>query len=126
MKISTYDNRTAVTFNIEAFGDEFVMKSNAVKQISKKHNAQYMLFGNRSHLKQNLKGEFIGYDLGNSGGTITFHSHSCDHKQAAQELIDLLISWGYPKPKYFTEVIKTHRADGTPYKVPQQVLEEVK
>lgn len=126
MKISTYNNRTAVTFNLVAFGNDFVIKSNQITHLSKKYNAQEMLFSNQSHLKFDNKGNIIGYNSGNSGGTITFHSHSCNHQEASQELINLLLSFGMEQPKYFIEVVKTQRADGTSYKRPQYFIEEVK
>lgn len=124
MKISTYSNRTLVTFNVVAYGEEFTRQRNEIYRLCKRYNAQEMLFANRSCIRYNTKGEAIGYTTGNSGGTITFHSHSCDHAAAAAELVALLRSFGHTHIRYFKEVICTHRADGTAYKLPQRFIEE--
>lgn len=93
MEIKSYDNRTCVTFNVTGYGSEFALRYNAVTAIAKKHNAQQMLFTNKNYFTTNSKGNYSGDSFGDSGGTITFHSHSCNHKEAAQELITLLESF---------------------------------
>lgn len=92
MKISTYDNRTTVTFNIQGIGSRLAEKINPVYKITDKHNAQVMLFSNVSPWKYDKKGNIIGEQLGDTGGTITFHSHSCEHSEAANELVTYLKS----------------------------------
>lgn len=55
------------------------------------HNVEH--FENRSnasHLRYDAKGDVIGFTNGNSGGTITFHSHSCEPKKAVEELLNEL------------------------------------
>lgn len=124
MDIITYNNRTCVTFNLTGVGAALIHKENKVTEICRKHNAQDMLFENISPYKKNRLGEIIGAQLGNTGGTVTFHSHSCNHVDAANELIEYLVSIGHTA-RYFIEVEKTHRADGTPYKTPQYFIERV-
>lgn len=119
MKILTYNNRTLVTFNIEAKGNAFVDMSNQITALARKHNAQSMLFENKpAFIFGKLPNGETGCaaSMGNEGGTITFHSHSCNHSAASQELINLLLSFGVPQPKYFIERVETHKADGTAYK----------
>lgn len=121
MVILTATNRTNVTFNIQGFGSELIKKLNAISAISIRYNAQVNVFENKASytFRESTTGENLARpEWGNTGGTITFHSHSCDHATAAIELIDLLISFGL-EPQYFKEVIKTHRDNGDAYKVPQ-------
>lgn len=125
MKTIKSKNRTNITFNVIDFGNLFTDKMNQIHFIAKKHNAQVNVYSNASHLKFDKNSNIIGFDFGNAGGSITFHSHSCDHESAASELISLLESYGYKNEK-FEEVIKTHKEDGTPYKKPQTFIEKVK
>lgn len=124
MKTTTSKNKTTVTFTVMSFGNTHVDQINTINNISKKYNAQVMLFNNISHLKLNKHGNLIGFQIGSTGGTITFHSHSCDHNSASFELIGYLESLGYKNEK-FQEVEKTHRLDGTFYKKPQIFIEKI-
>lgn len=124
MKISTYKNRIAITFNLSGIGNEMTNKYNAVCKISSKHNAQQMLFENKSNWKRDKNGVIIEAQLGNIGGTITFHSHSCDINTASNEMIEYLKSIGLT-PEYYKEVVKHFKKDGTPYKQTQYFLEKV-
>lgn len=90
MKISTYDNRTCVTFNVIEKGGKQIEFLNKIHKITSRHNAQQMLFDNVSPWKYDKKGNLIGEQFGDTGGTVTFHSHSCNHMDAANELIDFL------------------------------------
>jgi hypothetical protein len=124
MKISTYENRILVTFNILGVGNELSHKYNNVCEISSKYDAQQMLFQNVSNWKRDKNGEIIQSQMGNIGGTVTFHSHSCDINTASNELIQYLKSIGL-SPSYYEEVVKHFRKDGTKYKRPQHFLEIV-
>jgi len=80
-------NRSNVGINITGKGNEFVALCNKVTALCKKHNAQENLTTKASHLERNKMGEIVGYSNGNCGGTITFHSHSCDPEIAVKELL---------------------------------------
>jgi len=88
-KIENFENRSNVTFNIGGSHNDYVELFNKIVAIERKYNAQSNIYSNRSSLIFDDK-EVIGLTDGNSGGTITFHSHSCDHKAAAAELETLL------------------------------------
>lgn len=124
MTTTTFRNRINVTFNIIGKGEQHIDNINKVQKIASNHNAQVNLFNNKSSLKFDTKGNVIGEQMGNIGGTITFHKEDCDHKAAAEELISFLKSLGLVNENY-AEVIKTHRNDGTPYKMPQYFIKKV-
>lgn len=125
MKITIADNRTNVTFTLQSIGNSLTEKSNQIHAICKRFNAQENLFNNRSSFKTDKHGNAISPQLGSIGGTVTFHSHSCDHITAANELVLLLESFGVPVSEILKEVIRTHRKDGTPYKCAQTFIEAV-
>jgi hypothetical protein len=125
MKTTFSNNRTSVTFTVNGFGNELIKQMNEINTISNKYNAQVNLFNNKPAFKSNVDGKLLAPQFGSSGGTITFHEHSCEHVKAAMELIELLESYGYVN-EYFEEVIRTHKADGTPYKIAQTFIEKVK
>lgn len=81
-----YPNRICVTLNIHGPRNDFVNACNKVSDICKKHNAQEHLFCNESHLVHDRNGDVVGFKNGNSGGTITFHVHSCVPENAFNEL----------------------------------------
>lgn len=91
-KVENHENRTNVTFNIGGNHNEYVELFNKVVAIERKHNAQSNLYSNKSSLVFDKKGNVIGLTDGNTGGTVTFHSHSCNHIDAANELGELLNS----------------------------------
>jgi hypothetical protein len=86
------DNRSKVTFNIGGNHNDYVELFNKVVAIERKHNAQSTIYSNKSSLVFDKNANLIGLTDGNSGGTVTFHSHSCSAKEAAIELIELLES----------------------------------
>lgn len=89
-----FGNHINITFNISGVGDNLTKLINPVNAIAKKHNAQLNLFQNKSSYKTDKNGNIMSPQLGNSGGTITFHSHSCDINEAADELVVYLQSIG--------------------------------
>jgi hypothetical protein len=123
MKTTLFGNRTCVTFTFQLKGSNHVRLSNKITEICIKYNAQQHIYSNVSPYRYDKRGNVIGEQLGSSGGTVTFHSHSCNHRKAAAELIELMEANGL-KNSFFEEVIRTHREnDGTPYKVPQTFIE---
>ena len=86
--VEHFENRSKVCIQVQGEHNEYVTAINAIHAIAKKYNVQDMLFENRSSLIYNKLGNAIGFTHGNTGGTITFHSHSCNPKEAAQELIN--------------------------------------
>jgi hypothetical protein len=86
--VEHFENRSNVTLNISGYGDEYVIMCNKVTAICRKYNAQENIYNNASHLKYDKEGNVIGFTNGNSGGTITFHSHSCEPKKAVEELLN--------------------------------------
>lgn len=93
-KIENLGNRTNVTFNVSGEHNELATLLNKITAIERKYNAQSNIYSNKSSLVFDKKGDLIGTAIGNSGGTITFHSHSCNHEEAAKELENLLNSVG--------------------------------
>jgi hypothetical protein len=83
-------NRSNVTLNILGYGNEHVEICNKITAICRKYNAQQNIYSNTSHLIFNKRGDVIGFANGNSGGTITFHSHSCEPQKAVEELLNAL------------------------------------
>ena len=86
------ENRSKVTFNIGGNHNDYAELFNKVVAIERKHNAQSTIYGNKSSLVFDKSANLIALTDGNSGGTVTFHSHSCSAKEAAIELIELLES----------------------------------
>ncbi|MDR0872244.1 MAG: hypothetical protein LBN27_02095 [Prevotellaceae bacterium] len=87
--VNHFDNRSNVTLHVTGEHNAYVTALNAIHAICKKHNAQENIYENRSALKSNRLGNVIDLTHGSSGGTVTFHSHSCDPKAAVQELVNL-------------------------------------
>lgn len=115
MKTTYYPNRVVVAFQVDK------SDTNGVHAIIEKHNGQNGLYDNsfggslahdRSHYIN--KSDTIG-------GAVTFHSHSCDTREAARELIVFL---GQQNEEY-KEVTKSHRADGSAYNAPQKFIERI-
>ncbi len=119
MKTTTHTNRISVTFT--AKNDTTIL--NKINEIVKKYNAQDNLYNNEIGAKTLSHDRTHFIDNKGIGGTVTFHSHSCDHAVASKELIALLESQGLVN-ELFVEVAKTHRADGTPYKCTQYFIEK--
>lgn len=90
--IEHFDNRSNVSFNLEADHKEYVNIMNRITNIERKYNAQSNIYQNRKSLIFDKHVNVVGTTYGNCGGTITFHNHSCDPKKAAKELIELLES----------------------------------
>ena len=88
--VKHFENRSNVTLNISGYSNEYVEICNKVTAICRKYNAQKNIYNNTSHLKYDRQGNVIGFNNGNSGGTITFHSHSCEPKKAVEELLNEL------------------------------------
>ena len=86
------DNRSTVTFNVEGHHNELLTLMNKIFRLSREHNAQETIYCNQDSLKYDKKGDVIGLCVGNEGGSITFHAHSCNPKQAAYQLLKLLHS----------------------------------
>lgn len=86
------DNRSKVTFNIGGNHNDYVELFNKVVAIERKHNAQSTFYSNKSSLVFDKNANVIGLTDGNSGGTVTFHGHSCTPKEASHELVELLKS----------------------------------
>lgn len=80
------DNRSKVTFNIGGNHIDYVELFNKIVAIEKKYNAQSTIYCNKNSLVFDKNANVIG------GGTVTFHSHSCNPKEAANELVKLLES----------------------------------
>lgn len=90
--VEHFENRTKVSFDFSGNHSDYVTLANQITEIERKHTAQSTLYSNSSSLVIDNKVNVIGLTDGKSGGTITFHSHSCDPKEAASELISLLES----------------------------------
>lgn len=90
--IEHFDNRSNINFNIGGNHTDYVTLHNKVTSIASKYNAQTNIYSNKSSLVFDNKANVIGLTDGNSGGTITFHSHSCSPKDAVLELENLLKS----------------------------------
>lgn len=110
MKVITYNNRVTLTFVTHKDN------ANSIYAIIAKHKGQSGLYDN------SIGGSTISHDRSHIipsgptiGGTVIFHSHSCDHNKAAAELIEYFYGLG-EKIEMFTEVAKTHKADGSAYK----------
>jgi hypothetical protein len=118
-----YPNRTNLTFCLTAYGNEGVEIFNKVMHLAKKYNAQINIFDNAPfHKFTQINGVPKAYaQWGSFGGTVTFHADKCDHDKGADDLIALI---GQKVTEYI-EVVKTHRDDGSPYKVPQYLLEKI-
>lgn len=128
MKIIHYSNRIAITFKI---GNEY---ANEISRICKKYNAQDGLYDNQiaSTTLSHDRSHWIKGGEPIIGGTITFHSHSCDPLIATLELITFLKSKGLVINEELKEVTKTHRDKatylhpiGSPYKITQTFLEPI-
>jgi hypothetical protein len=87
--VTHYENRSNICVQIMGEHNEYVACLNAIHKIAKKHNAQENIYENTPPQKTDRLGNIIALAKGNAGGTITFHSHSCSPKEAAQEIIDL-------------------------------------
>ena len=90
--VEHFDNRSKVTFNVSGNHNDYVSILNQISIIERKHNAQSMIYKNRNSLIFDKNGKVKGLKNGDSGGTITFHSHSCNPKKATKELVELLES----------------------------------
>ena len=125
MKITHFNNRTSVTFTLTGVGAEHVRNVNKVYEIAGKHKAQCALFQNTAPYKYSSKGELFGEQLGSHGGTITFHSHSCDHTSAGRAIAETLAKLGLTISGEYQEKVALFRMDGTPYKRPQTIIERI-
>ena len=125
MKTTTFENHITVTFTITGEGNELVERSNSINELVLKNKAQQGLYENKSPWKMNYKGDIIGTQIGSIGGSITFHAHNCNHQKASTELVTLLEGFGLNLCAQLQEVIETHRADGTPYKMPQHSIKRI-
>jgi hypothetical protein len=76
-KVEHLKNRSTVGLNIVGTGNEFSNLFNKVNSICKKHNAQDGLYDKSTDINREI------------GGSITFHNHSCNPKEAVEELINL-------------------------------------
>lgn len=90
--VEYFENRTKVSFDFSGNHNDYVTLANQITEIERKHTAQSTLYRNRSSLVFDNKGNVIGLTDGKSGGTVTFHSHSCDTEKSSNELISLLQS----------------------------------
>lgn len=76
-KVEHLDNHSTVGINIVGIGNDYTKLFNKVDAICKKHNAQDGMYEKSTN------------DNRESGGAITFHSHSCNPKEAVEELTNL-------------------------------------
>lgn len=122
IKVKYTEKNVSVTFNISGLGNELIKRVNEVNALAKKHNAQKNIFENKSPFRTTYNPktvqEITTARIGDYGGTITFHDHSCKPYEAYQELIELLEPYA-EGIEYWEEVRKTHRENGEPYKCPQ-------
>lgn len=125
MKITFFDNHTKIWIYLTKYGNDMAVSYNAIYDLCKKHNAQFMLSTKTSHLVFDKVTNIIGFQTGIITGSIVFHSHSCQHKIVYTEMVTLLESLGLNIQLQEREVIKTHRSDGSPYKTPQHFIESV-
>ena len=90
--VAHLSNRSTVTFTVQGHHNELTKLLNKIDRLRKAHNAQVTIFCNEDSLKYNKRGDVVEVGVGNEGGSITFHSHSCNPKEAASELVKLLHS----------------------------------
>lgn len=94
MRKEVYRNHINITFNVIGKGNSLIESINSIYEIAKRNKAQSNLFENRSSWKHDTNGDIVGETIGNIGGTITFHNHSCDIVAATNELTAALQSFG--------------------------------
>lgn len=117
MKVRFGKNRVSISFQISLHGNDDVNTFNNINSICEKYNAQSNIYRNKQAWFKDSKGNDIP-QVGSFGGSVTFHDHSCNSKE------DYKVLFNYIRPlynvvEYEKEVEKTHRADGTPYKIVQ-------
>ena len=88
--VEYHPNHSNVCFNFYGFGNDHVIFSNAITAFCKKYNGQDNLYVNVYSFKYDRTSRILGPQMGNTGGTVTFHGHSCAHVDVMKEFLQLI------------------------------------